>query len=183
MKTTELLTSLRNEIASQNKLLQNELMPAAIQNLQQRSSIDKWNALECVEHLNGYARHYLKAFENALEKSITKEWVSQPEVKSTWLGRKCIQTVLVTTTKKIKTPKRHNHLNKQLTLNVLEEFKNHQKKILLVLEKAEKTNLNKTKVAIEIMPLLKLNLGEFLAFFVFHQTRHLTQAVAASGNK
>src|SRR5690349_13342418 len=103
MNANELLQQLKTEVAEQSKkatLLLNESDAP----LNQAPAPGKWNALQCLAHLNSYAAHYLPEFEKSIQKSMEKGRSFVPEVKSTWLGKKCINTVLVTTTKKIKTP-------------------------------------------------------------------------------
>lgn len=179
MKTKELIKLLLEEVSQQNNLLL-ELSRLPLTELLKRPTEGKWNALECIEHLNSYARHYLSAFEKSMEQSIAKQRKPKEEVKSTWLGRKCISAVNINNSKPIKTPKRHNPINKSLNANVMTEFSNHQIKLKALLDKSVIVDLNSSKVSIELMPILKLNLGEFLPFFIFHQTRHLTQARKAA---
>lgn len=175
MNVNELLLQLRAETAQQSNRART-LMNESESRLQTSQGQGKWNALQCMAHLNGYAAHYLPAFEKALETSKNKGRTPVNEVRSTWLGRKCIESVLVSNAKKMKTPKRHNHIDKSFDKKVIETFLQHQQRLEKILEKAAGVNLGKTKVKIEIMPLLKLHMGDFLQFFIYHQTRHLAQA-------
>lgn len=175
MNTIELLQQLSSELKEQTTRA-SQLMNQDEKTLQKNPAPGKWNVLQCIEHLNSYARHYLPAFEKAMEHSQARGWAPSAEITSTWLGKKCIQSVLVTTTKKMKTPKRHNHIEKQVNKKALDEFLQHQQRLEKILQQAAGVNLPKTKVRIEIMPLLRLHLGDFLQFFIYHQTRHLAQA-------
>lgn len=181
MNAKELLQELKAEVARQTQeatrlLQENENW------LNQAPGPGRWNALQCMAHLNSYAAHYLPAFEQSIQKSANKGYTFVPEIKSTWLGKKCIHTVLVTNSKKIKTPARHNHVTKTFDKKVVEVFLKNQQRLENILEKAGTINLAKTKTKIEIMPLLKLHLGDFLQFFIYHQTRHLAQAQRALQN-
>lgn len=179
MNANELLQQLGAEVAEQNKTAE-KLQQETENRLQACPAPGKWNALQCMAHLNSYAAHYLPAFEKSIEKSVNAGKHFVPEVHSSWLGKKCIQTVLVTNAKKIKTPARHNHIDKAFDKKVIGDFLQHQRRLEKILDKAATVNLAKTKTKIEIMPLLKLHLGDFLQFFIYHQTRHLAQAERAS---
>lgn len=178
MNAQRLLETLKAEVSAQNKQA-DALLQQNTGQLNREPAPGKWSALQCMAHLNSYASHYLPAFEKAIERSLKKNKVFTNEIHSTWLGKKCIQSVLVTNTKKMKAPSRHNHRGKVFEKTVIETFLGHQQRLLQVLEKAAGINLARTHTRIEIMPLLRLHLGDFLQFFVYHQARHLAQAERA----
>jgi uncharacterized damage-inducible protein DinB len=178
MNAQALLDTLKAEISAQNQKAVTFLEETP-ETLNREPVPGKWTALQCVAHLNSYASHYLPAFERSIAKSAGRNRNFANEIKSTWLGEKCIQSVLVTNTKKMKAPSRHNHRGKTFDKTVIGEFMQHQQRLLQVLEKAGTVHLGKTYTRIEIMPLLRLHLGDFLQFFVYHQTRHLAQAERA----
>lgn len=175
MKAKELLEQLKAEVKKQ-KTAAETLLQEPEDKLNISPAPGKWNALQCIAHLNSYASHYLPEFEKSIDQSRVKGRLFEAEVKSTWLGKKCINTVLVTNAKKIKTPARHNHISKTFDKKVIHDFLEHQQKLEHILDQAAGVNLGKTKVKIEIFPLLKLHLGDFFQFFIYHQTRHLEQA-------
>lgn len=178
MNAQALLETLKAEISAQNKQAA-VLLQGNTDQLNREPAPGKWSALQCMAHLNSYASHYLPAFEKAISQSLERKRTFAGEIKSTWLGKKCIQSVLVANTKKMKAPSRHNHRGKIMEKKVIDIFLQHQQRLLQVLEKANQVNLGRTYTRIEIMPLLRLHLGDFLQFFVYHQSRHLAQAERA----
>lgn len=175
-----LIQELKDDLDYQISLL-NQLKEMADPILNQRSSPDSWSALECVAHLNSYAKHYNPAFRKAIEKSKLKGFLPVSDFQSTWIGGYCIQTVLPENRKKkLKSPGHHNYLSSELNRKVLDVFRSYLEEQNTILLESDRVNLNKTKVSIEIMPWLKLRLGDFLPFLIKHQSRHLLQAMEAA---
>ena len=140
-----------------------------------KETSEKWSINECLEHLNSYSRYYLPEYEKTTN-SGTK--ASIYEYKSKWFGRKCVQSVdpANMSKKKLKSPKHHNHCNSNINKDTVSEFIHHQNKLIDILEQAKSININKAKVKIEIMKLIKLTLGDMFNFFVTHEQRHIIQA-------
>lgn len=60
-------------------------------------------------------------------------------------------------------------------IHVLDEFILQQKQVLLLLNDAEKVDLNKTKTSISISNLIRLKLGDTFRFVVYDNLRHVEQ--------
>lgn len=181
MKTEALLQELKKDLRDQRSYL--AILQKANDNLlNQRPEENAWSALECAAHLNSYAAHYVPAFTRAMQEAKASNRKSNPEFKGTWLGRYCIQSVLPENRKKkMKTPARHNHLHSNLRMDELNNLEANLKALDHMLDEALTYDLNRIKVQIEIMPLLKLRLGDFFPFLIKHQSRHLHQALEAAG--
>jgi len=135
---------------------------------------EKWNVVECLEHLNLYTDFYLNEFEVRLNKSTPS---FSAEYKPGWLGNYFANSMLPKEkANPMKTFKDKNPKN--LTLqqkHVLNRFLQHQAKLIEILEKAKKFDINKTRSSITISKLLTLRLGDAFRFLVNHQTRHFHQ--------
>lgn len=181
MKSAELLREMREEVLRQKAWIEADWLNWSDQKLSTALDPQSWSALQCLEHLNSYARHYLPEFEKAMNLSRAAGLSGEEEFKSTWLGRYCIQSVLPSSRKKkLKSPVQHNYAGKEADRKVLMEFLDHQRRLLFLLEEAEEVSLNKTRVTIEIMKFLKLRLGDFFPFLIWHQARHLDQGAEAA---
>ncbi|TGE20613.1 DinB family protein [Hymenobacter aquaticus] len=136
-----------------------------------------WSALECLEHLNRYSRFYNSELAQALSGKAVN--MTPHEVGFSWLGRKSYDTVRPDNGKKHTTIKHMNPAGSQLGPEVVDEFQQHQQRLLELLAAAPGTNLNRKAVRVEFFRLLKLRIGEALQFVVAHQQRHVQQAQRA----
>ncbi|WP_439880596.1 DinB family protein [Pontibacter sp. MBLB2868] len=136
---------------------------------------DSWSILECLEHLNRYSRYYNPALAKAIASNSDGNFVQS--ISYSWLGKKSLDMVRPGNMKKNKTVKHMNPNNSELDRATVEEFLQHQKELLDLLQEAKKANLNKKAVPVEFFKLLKLRIGETLEFVVVHQERHVQQAL------
>ncbi|WP_181306687.1 DinB family protein [Rufibacter sp. XAAS-G3-1] len=177
MDTATFLPQLHQQAQIQKDIICSEFMELPLATLNFKPHATGWSILECVEHLNRYSRFYLPHCERTLASTSTPPTL-QP-VRYSWLGKKSLDLVNPSSTKKHKTLKHMNPHNSQLTPNVLDEFQQHQETLLRLLNTATTADLNKKSVPVEFLKLLKMRLGEALEFLVLHQQRHLQQALRA----
>ncbi|WP_226927410.1 DinB family protein [Frigoriflavimonas asaccharolytica] len=138
-----------------------------------KNDANQWNILECVEHLNLYAQFYIPQFEEQLYNNTTKP---NADFKSGILGSYFCKSILPKENlKKIKTFQNKNPLNHKLSISVIDDFLNYQDRFALVLENAEKVDLNKIKIKTTIASFIRINLGDAMQFYVNHNIRHLHQ--------
>jgi len=150
--------------------------------LNQRPHEKGWSALECIAHLNSYADFYIPAFKDAISHAHSKGWYAVADFNSTWIGRYSISSILPENRhKKLKSPKQHNHFESARSKEDIHFFAEKLEQLNQLVGDAKSIDLNKAKVSIEIMPLLKLRLGDFFPFLILHQSRHLEQAMEATG--
>lgn len=150
--------------------------------LNQRPQEKAWSALECFAHLNSYARYYVPAFKEVINHAKTRNWKAVDTFQSTWIGRYSIKSILPENrNKKLSSPKQHNHFaSSRNKKEDIAELLKHIDSLKALVYEAKEVNLNKARVAIEIMPFLKLRLGDFFPFLIYHQSRHLLQAKEAA---
>ncbi len=148
-----------------------------IEELNRRNSPESWTILECLEHLNLYGDFYLPEIEgriNAAQTSNNETFISG------WLGNYFAVSMLPGEKgklNKMKTFGSMNPINKPLGLNTLERFEKQQRHLLVLLDKALQVDLGKVKTGISISKWIKLKLGDTLRVVIYHNQRHVIQAV------
>ncbi|MFN5634134.1 MAG: DinB family protein, partial [Flavobacteriia bacterium] len=65
----------------------------------------------------------------------------------------------------------------------IEGFEKDQLELLNILTQAEEVNLRKVKVPISISKIIRLRLGDALQFVIYHNERHMQQAINIIENK
>lgn len=136
---------------------------------------ESWSVLECLEHLNLYGRFYLPEIAKRIAAGKGK---SEAVFKSGWLGNYFANSMLPKEKlNKMKTFKNMNPVNSKLDKRVIEEFLDQQNEMLRLLEESRKVSLNKTRTAISISKLIKLKLGDTFRFVIYHNQRHMVQAL------
>jgi hypothetical protein len=157
-----------------------ELQSLPDADLQHRPHAQSWNTLECIEHLNRYAAFYHPEIEKRINQSNTNPAAA---FKSGWLGNYFAKSMLPREQlNKMKTFRSMNPVHEHLTRLVLDRFKDNLLQLLELLDKAAGINLGKVKTAISISPLIKLKLGDTFRVVIYHNERHLQQAMKAAGN-
>lgn len=172
---TTLLNHLENQVESHLQQAVRKYQNLSDENLLKPSESGGWSITECLAHLNFYGDYYLPLFEKGLQNSPDNGNVNT--IKSTWLGRKCIESMNPETGKKkhkafkayIPTP----NLDAKATVA---EYINQQERMLKILRMAYAKDIQPIKIPISIAKFLKLNLGDALQFLVVHNERHIQQA-------
>lgn len=170
MTTQELILQLQNDVQEIIESTEQEVLNLDINIVQWKENADSWSVLECYEHLNIYNRHYNLELEKALSISSSLQ-----VFKSGWLGNYFVKMIAPTNEKTIKTMKHVDPKGSHLTFQVVEEFLNHQKKLLQLLNLAKNKNLNLRKIRVEFLKILKIKIGDGFRFVIAHEQRHLQQ--------
>lgn len=133
----------------------------------------QWSILACVEHLNLYGDYYLAEIMHAIASSQTKP---VEKVKSGFLGAYFAKSMLPKEKlNKMKTFKDKDPAQKLLNKTVIEVFIIQQKKLIALLEQAEKLDVNAIKIRTSISKYVKINLGDTFQFIINHNIRHFAQ--------
>lgn len=148
--------------------------------LNRKPSATGWSALECLEHLNLYADYYLPKTTDALQ-NIPK--ANDLVFKSGLIGNYLVGTVKIKEgSKKMKTFAAMNPDGKMPGSNVITKFMDNQMQLRELLQKAETANINKGRVSVTFSKLVRLKTGDILRFMVYHNQRHIQQALRVAGN-
>lgn len=181
-KREELLNELLNQTESilKNAIANWQLAPHS--RFARKPSSEGWSANECLQHLNSYGRYYLPAMERALEKFPNATSPAE-QFSPGWLGDYFTRLMLPgqdgKLKMKMKAPGDHTPKTIPESHLVISEFIDQQEKLLQLLTKARRADLNKRSVGISIAPFIKLKLGDVFMFLIAHLVRHTQQAELA----
>lgn len=143
--------------------------------LNRKPSVNAWSILECLEHLNRYAAFYLPEIEKHLNGNDTN---AARVFKSGFIGNYLVKMVIPgKNSKKMKTFSDMNPSGSSLKTDVVDAFIASQLTLLKQLEKAKNLNINKAGIPVTFTALIKLKLGDALRFMVYHNQRHVEQAL------
>ncbi len=167
---TDLIESTRENLNQVEKFKE-----CSDQALNYKKNASSWSILECIEHLNLYGDYYLPEMEDNIANSKHE---ATAIFKSGILGNYFANQMLPKEgMKKMEAPKDKNPSGSQLEKSVIERFIKQQHKMLELLDKSRHVSLTKTKTAISISKLIKLRLGDTFRFVIYHNQRHLAQAI------
>jgi hypothetical protein len=182
MNYSELLDKAKHVTEELIRITTTHFAPLPYEVLYNHPAPGKWSAAECFEHLNSYHLYYNKAFREQIVKAKKDVAFRNRRHHSTPLGKWAIRSVHPDSmSKKMNAVKQHNHKEKNITADVLIRFVRNCEEMLELIELSRDINLQKTKVRIEIMKMLRLNLGDFYFFMLRHDQRHVLQAAHACG--
>jgi len=176
MTNQQLITDLINNVENIIMTVEKEFNPLFIKELNWKKNVDKWSILECLEHLNRYHAYYNKAIKQAL--AAAKKNTSNHAYKNGWFGKISIDMMSPNNPKKHKAITKFNPVGSQLTKDTLIQFLNYQQELLVLLDQAKIKNINQRKVPVEFFKLMKMKIGDALAFVITHEQRHILQAQA-----
>ena len=177
---SELLITDLIALTKRNTSQVERLIQKPINVLNWKATAITWSALECIQHLNLYGDYYLPEIEQRILQSKHK---SDTYFKSGFLGEYFAKSMLPKEKlNTMKTFKDKDPNGSDLDKTTLERFVMQQNKMLELLEKAQNVSLNKTKTSISITKLLKLKLGDTFRVVIYHNERHIIQALKALGN-
>ncbi|GGZ77330.1 DinB family protein [Algibacter mikhailovii] len=175
LATKELLQDLL-EITRANLNSAEQLKQQPITILNERQNPESWSVLECIEHLNRYGDFYLPEITEKITNTYYKQ--STTIFKSNWLGKYFSKSVAYKKNLyKMKTFKSMNPINSNLDIATIDKFIEQQHRVIALLNKSKHVNLDKTKTAISISKLITLKLGDTFRVLIFHNERHVKQAL------
>lgn len=149
----------------------------SIDALNARPDAQAWSALECLEHLNLYGDFYLpelaKRIRNASRAGIHQ---FRPGLLGSYFANSMLPNEKLN---RMKTFANKNPSGSALSIANVDRFIDQQSVLLELLQQAEHINLNRTKTAISISSVLKLKIGDTLRFVIYHNERHMQQALRA----
>ena len=151
----------------------------AMEILTQRPAPDKWNALECYEHMNRYGTKYIGFSEEALLKA--KPVQGAPDHKPGLIGGYSIKSMEpqeVGVKKPMKTFSFMNPKGEELEVLVIDRFLKQQEVMQDILKRAEKVDIDRVKSRTTIK-LLHFKLSDALHFYTTHNRRHMVQVERA----
>ncbi len=181
MTSTDLLEEVRTITQNNLEVLKKKFMHLSNEQKNWKPSEHAWNVQEIFAHLNHYATFYHEAFLNRINKTRFTEpkelYQSSPLGRSAWKSMKLGNARNVK--RKFKAARNYNPTIETSLLhdNDIQMFENGQKNLLEIIDKANTVNIRKVKVPISMSKIIKLRLGDALLFVVYHNERHMQQAL------
>jgi hypothetical protein len=181
MTTQWVFNELKTVTERNLQLLRKRMSGLSEKQLNWKPSDAAWNILEITAHLNEYARFYHAAFRNRIETTRFRQpkenFVSSPLGRSAWMSMKLGNAKNVK--RKFNAPKQYNptYSAELVKQDGLENLIRAQQELLQVIDLATEVNIRKVKVPISISKIIRLRLGDALLFVVYHNERHIQQAL------
>jgi len=148
--------------------------------LNRRKTDTSWSALECLEHLNRYFEFYIPEIQRRIFNAHHQASESyRPGVLGDYFAKSMLPGEKM---KKMKTFSSMNPIHSKLDKSVVETFLSYLKTLNDLLEKSKNVHLGKVKTSVSISKLVKLKLGDTLRVMVYHNERHMQQAMKAIYN-
>lgn len=177
MTNQTLITNLIKDVDNIISVVNNQFKLLTINQLNKKEHVDKWSILECLEHLNRYHAYYNGAIQQGLAAAKTN--TTDNPYKNGWFGKMSIDMMSPDNVKKQKAIAKFNPVGSQLTKDTITKFLEYQQELLTLLSQAKGKNINQRKVPVEFFKLMKMKIGDALAFVVTHEQRHILQAQEA----
>lgn len=175
LNKTQLLDTLEHRVEQHISLSINHFQNLPESVLLKPSATGGWSIVQCLEHLNSYGRYYLPAIEKRLRSQ--KEDLTQAKVRQSWLGKYFKELMDPKTgTKKFKAFKGHVPSADLDPHRVVAEFIQQQETLLKLIHESRKKNMNKVRIPISILKIIRLNVADTLQFIIAHNERHIKQA-------
>lgn len=140
-----------------------------------KPSEDSWSVLECIEHLVRYGNFYIPE----IQKRIRNGSHQAVRIFKSGLPGNYFAEMMVPKPgmKKMKTFKNMNPSGSSPDITVIDTFAGQLNELLRILEAASSIDLNRTKTSISISRWVKLRLGDTLRVVIYHNDRHIVQAL------
>lgn len=186
MTTAQLVEELKKITQNNIDLIKKKFSHLNDQQKNWRKDNESWSINEIFAHLNEYAKYYHPTIASKIKNTRYKEpkdiFISSPLGRSAWKSMKLGNARNIK--RKFKTPRSYNpfHNPSMVSGNDIELFKNDQEELLHIIDEAATVNMRKVKIPISISKIVRLRLGDALMFVIYHNERHMQQALSILGN-
>lgn len=178
-----LLEELHNDVNALLTVTHTRIRPQPHAALLQQPQPGSWSVVQCLEHLNSYGYFYLPRLHEAISEGESKSLPAKPVFKSSWLGNYFTNLMKPKESgalrSKMQAPAGHRPVEQQDPETVIHAFISQQEQLLELLQRAQKVNIEKLRVATSLTSLLKLSAGDTFRFLIAHEQRHMLQALRA----
>jgi len=181
MTTESLFQELEKITKTSIDTVQKQLSKLSQSQLEWKPNSETWNLLEIFAHLNEYALYYHPAFSKKIDttrfRDPKEQFISSPLGRSAWKSMKLGNAKNVK--RKFKAPKLYNPtiVSSIVKPTAITDFIAQQNELLEILNKAKTINIRKSKVGISISKIIRLRFGDALLFVIYHNERHVQQAI------
>ncbi len=138
----------------------------------------RWSALECLEHLNRYADHYLPLLGAKAVLAKAHPLDAAVRYRPGLLGKPfALALHPARRHKTLRSPGNMNPLGSALDADaVVGAFRQNQQAFLDLLRGLRGKSLRKNRIPVSAFPIVRLSLGDMLHTLVWHNARHVLQA-------
>ncbi len=141
-----------------------------------RPDAKRWSIAQCIDHLNAVCRLYFPDLDAAVASARAKGLVGPSEPRAGWLGGWMIRTAEPPVGMKLRSPRPFVPADKLSIEHTLEQYRADKQRLRGILAAADGLDLRRAKMRMSAFKLVKLGLGDLLAFLLAHERRHLRQA-------
>lgn len=186
MTTAELIQELKSITNSNIDLLKNRFSNLNEEQKRWKSFDNSWNVLEVFAHLNQFAKYYHETFKLKIAKTRFRSpstiFISSPLGRSAWKSMKLGNANNIK--RKFKSQRSNNPLLEKNLVNGndIELFEKNLEELIQIIDSSSAVNLRKVKIPISISTIIRLKLGDAFLFVVYHNQRHLQQALNLVNN-
>lgn len=183
--SNSLLQELHKFTRRLSEVIEHDFLALSDRQIHWQPTPEQWSIAHCLHHLNIVSDYYHVAIAKSIQEALAKQSKPIPVFKSGWLGQKIIASIQLDLDhqpkRKLRVPSSFNPVEQVATNSssevLVRQYLAHQKYFMQLLEEAQKVNLKKTRVAIAILKFIKLRLGDILQFVLYHNERHIVQAL------
>lgn len=176
--TAELLAQLRIDLDRINGEVETHFVPLQHDQLRWRPDPSEWSIGECLDHLCVVNEKVLAVLAPAITSAppLTAERAKQP-YKWGWMGKMFIKLAGPEVKTKAKAPKPFQPRATEVGAGIVEKYLRDQERIRALVDAADGRVLYDSKVPSPAFKLIRLKLGDYLAFVIAHEDRHVQQAL------
>jgi hypothetical protein len=181
MKSTELLSQVRSITLADLDVLNVRFVSLSDQQLKWKSNESSWSIQEVFAHLNKFAIYYHDTFKKCILKTRFKtpseNFISSPLGRSAWASMKLGNAYNVK--RKFKAQRLNNPMFEKSLIsgNDTADLINHLNDLNYIFDLSSTVNIRKVKIPISISKIIRFRLGDALLYVVFHNQRHIQQAI------
>ena len=146
-----------------------------------KPSQDKWSILECFAHMNKIYSFYIPTIKLKIEKKANLD--PKEKFTSSHIGRTLYRSMQLNKAnrprRRLKSPR---SFNPKVSPDLItgkddRDFLSYQKQMEQLLKDTFQVNLRKIKIPLSLSKVVKIRLGDALLFVVYHNERHVQQAL------
>lgn len=142
---------------------------------------NSWNIQEIFAHLNKFACYYHETFKKYIQKTRFKtaceNFISSPLGRSAWASMKLGNANNVK--RKFKSQRSNNPIFEKSLISGqdTQDLIRHLNELNNIFDLSSTVNIRKVKIPISISKIIRLRLGDALLYVVYHNQRHIQQAL------
>ena len=141
-----------------------------------KPSPDKWSIGQCLDHIKVSNETYFPQIEEIISgKKRNSFFQSLPALPKLW-GKIVKKTVSPDSVRKVKTFKVFYPSSSEIPATIINDFLNHQKKLIELMKKTDEVNHDKVIISSPVSKLITYRLKDAFIIIASHEERHFNQA-------